>query len=123
MADYADGKLIIDAYSVTAEDDVTSGDDVISGDDVLVGDDLNFAAGGTITNDSGQLVINPTTYTSIGTGSPSVATAAGDLYVQDGLEVDGKITADGDVEMLASDKSIGNVSSYGAIRWRATSQP
>ena len=111
-----------------ASQDVTAGDDIISTDDVLVGDDLNFASGGTITNDAGALVINPTTYTSIGTGSPVTATGAGDLYVQGDFECDATANIGSTLncasnQVFSTNKyTSSDIGAYGGIYWRATAQ-
>ncbi|MCP4677727.1 MAG: hypothetical protein GY854_19860 [Deltaproteobacteria bacterium] len=95
MADYADGKLIIDAHSVTAEDDVTVGDDIV------------MAAGSVITNATNQNVLivpTGTGITQIGdAGSTSHSLAANDdLFVSGKIEVDGEASFDSNVILAAN---------------------
>ena len=51
--------------------------------------DDTFIVDHTITNSSGALTLDPTTYTSVGTGTPIYATGAASLYVTDEFEVAG----------------------------------
>ena len=87
-----------------------NGDGGIFSGDITVGGDANISGDlivdGVITNSSGPLIVNPTTYLQVGAGIPTYATASDDLYVAGKLEVHDSVAFKGAINYLSHTNNV-----------------